>query len=73
MKQRLWQEPDIHKIVFRMDATTHEQYGEKMEGVEWNYKKIKCLSSQTLFDDKGFCYGFNRKSSDRFTFQELIS
>jgi hypothetical protein len=31
MKQRIWQEPQLHKIVFRMDATTHEQYGEKME------------------------------------------
>jgi hypothetical protein len=62
MKERLWQQPKLHKIVFRMDATTHEQYGEKMEGVEWNYKKIKCLSSQTLFDDKGFCYGFNLRA-----------
>lgn len=62
MKQRLWLEPKLHKIVFRMDATTHEQYGNKMEGVEWNYKKIKGLSSQMLFDDKGFCYGFNLRA-----------
>jgi hypothetical protein len=62
LKQRLWLEPKLHKIVFRMDATTHEQYGEKMEGVEYNYKNIKCLSSQTLFDDKGFCYGFNLRA-----------
>lgn len=41
-----------------MDGTLHEQFGEKMEGVEWNYKKFKGLSSQNLFDDKGFCYGF---------------
>jgi len=59
MKQRLWLEPKMHKIVFRIDATTHEQFAEKMEGVEWNYKKIKCLSSQTMFDNKGLCYGFN--------------
>jgi len=62
MRQRLWLEPKLHKIVFRLDATTHEQYGNKMEGVEWNYKKIKCLSSQMLFDDKGFCYGFNLRA-----------
>jgi hypothetical protein len=62
MKQRLWQEPKLHKIVFRMDATTHEQYGNKMKGVEWNYKNMKCLSSQTIFDDKGFCYGFNLRA-----------
>lgn len=59
MKQRLWLEPKMHKIVFRIDATTHEQFGKKMEGVEWCYKKINCLSSQTMFDDKGLCYGFN--------------
>lgn len=33
-----------------------------MEGVEWNYKKIKGLSSQMFFDDKGFCYGFNLRA-----------
>jgi len=59
MKQRLWLEPKMHKIVFRIDATTHAQFGKKMEGVEWSYKKINCLSSQTIFDDKGLCYGFN--------------
>lgn len=59
MKQRLWHEPNMHKIVFRIDATTHEQFAKKMEGVEWCYKKINCLSSQTMFDDRGFCYGFS--------------
>ena len=62
MRQRLWLEPKLHKIVFRLDATTHEQFANKMEGVEWNYKRIKCLSSQMLFDDKGFCYGFNLRA-----------
>ncbi|HXH73544.1 MAG TPA: transposase [Bacteriovoracaceae bacterium] len=57
----------MHKIVFRIDATTHEQFAEKMEGVEWNYKKIKCLSSQTLFDDAGFCYGFNLREGATHT------
>ena len=64
MRQRLWLEPKLHKIVFRMDATTHEQYANKMEGVEWNYKKIKCLSSQMLFDDKGLCHGFNLRAGE---------
>lgn len=57
-KMRLWLQPDLYKIVFKMDGTLHEQYGEKMEGVEWNYKNFKGLSSQNLFDDKGLCYGF---------------
>lgn len=57
-KMRLWLQPNVYKIVFRMDGTLHQQYGEKMEGVEWNYKKFRSLSSQNLFDDKGLCYGF---------------
>jgi hypothetical protein len=57
-KMRCWLQPNLYKIVFRMDGTLHEQYGEKMEGVEWNYKKFRGLSSQNLFDDKGLCYGF---------------
>jgi hypothetical protein len=58
LKMRFWLEPKLYKIVFRMDGTLHEQYGEKMEGVEWNYKNFRSLSSQNLFDDKGLCYGF---------------
>jgi hypothetical protein len=62
LKIRLWLDPKLYKIEFRMDGTLHEQYGEKMEGVEWNYKKFRSLSSQNLFDDKGLCYGFNLRS-----------
>lgn len=58
LRMRLWLEPKLYKIEFRMDGTLHEQYGEKMEGVEWNYKNFRSLSSQNLFDDKGLCYGF---------------
>lgn len=61
-KIRLWLDPKLYKIEFRMDGTLHEQFGEKMEGVEWNYKKFRSLSSQNLFDDKGLCYGFNLRS-----------
>jgi len=59
---RIWLQPNLHKIVFRMDGTLHEQYGEKMEEVEWNYKKFRSLSSQNLFDDKGLCYGFSLRN-----------
>jgi len=59
---RIWLQPNLHKIVFRMDGTFHEQYGEKMEGVEWHYKKFRSLSSQNLFDDKGLCYGFSLRN-----------
>jgi hypothetical protein len=57
-KMRLCLQPNLYKIIFKMDGTLHEQFGKKMEGVEWNYKKLRSLSSQNLFDDKGLCYGF---------------
>jgi len=47
------------KIIITMDATPHEQYGQYMEGVEWDYKSRWCLSSQNAFDERGFCYGWN--------------
>lgn len=58
LRMRLWLNPSLYKIVFKMDGTIHEQFGKKMEGVEFSYRKINGLSSQNLFDDKGFCYGF---------------
>jgi hypothetical protein len=57
-KMRLWLEPQVYKIVFKMDGTIHEQFGKKMEGVEWSYRNVNGLSSQNLFDEKGLCYGF---------------
>lgn len=57
-KLRLWLEPNLYKIVWKMDVTIHQQHGEKMEGVEFSYRQFKGLSSQNLFDDKGLCYGF---------------
>lgn len=56
-KMRLWLQPNLYKIVFKMDATIHQQYG-KQEGVEFSYQQVNGLSSQNLFDDKGLCYGF---------------
>ena len=58
LKLRLWLQPNLYKIIFKMDGTIHQQYGKKMEGVEFSYRQVNGLSSQNLFDDKGFCYGF---------------
>jgi hypothetical protein len=57
-KFRLWLQPNLYKIIWKMDVTIHQQYGEKMEGVEFSYRQVNGLSSQNLFDDKGLCYGF---------------
>jgi hypothetical protein len=57
-RMRLWLQPNLYKIIWKMDVTIHQQYGEKMEGVEFSYRQVNGLSSQNLFDDKGLCYGF---------------
>jgi len=51
------------RIIITMDATGHEQYGRKMEGVEFDgHKKQLGLSSQNAFDQYGFCYGWELRS-----------
>jgi hypothetical protein len=40
-----------------IDSTSHEQSGEKMEGLAWNYEGKWCLDSQVIFDELGFNYG----------------
>lgn len=40
-----------------IDSTPHEQTGEKMEGLAWNYQNKWCLDSQVIFDELGLNYG----------------
>jgi hypothetical protein len=65
--------PDAHKPSaaphLSIDTTSHEQRGEKMEGVAWNYGGKWCLDSQVIFDELGLSYGMqlrpgNTKSGD---------
>ena len=49
---RLSLTPDLNKITFIMDASDHQQYGLKTEGVTFGHKKIRCVSSQMIFDEK---------------------
>lgn len=67
LKMRLWLEPNLYKIVFRMDSSDHEQYGWKMEGVDYGYRKVRCLNSQNIFDDKGLCYGFDIRKGNTYS------
>lgn len=67
LKMRLWLEPNLYKIVFRMDSSDHEQYGWKMEGVDYGYRKVRCLNSQNIFDDKGLCYGFDLRKGNTYS------
>lgn len=41
------------------DSTDHVQNGNKMEGLEWNYKNHWCLDSQVVFNHMGLCHGFD--------------
>lgn len=53
--------PDEHKpkfVCLDIDSTDHPQSGNKIEGVAWNYKHNWCLDSQVIFDQMGFCHGF---------------
>lgn len=54
----------VHKIILTMDSSDHEQYGVKSEGVDFGYRKFRCLNSQNIFDDKGLCYGFKLRKGN---------
>ncbi|MBT4792582.1 MAG: IS1380 family transposase [Halobacteriovoraceae bacterium] len=47
------------KFILSMDATPHEHYSKKMEGMSWNYKNMWCLDSQNAYDQFGFSYLFD--------------
>ena len=55
---------NLNKMTFVMDASDHQQYGLKIEGVTFGYKKFRCVSSQMIFDEKGLCYGFKLRSGN---------
>lgn len=67
LKMRLWLDPTLYKITFRMDSSDHEQHGWKMEGVDYGYRKVRCLNSQNIFDDKGLCYGFDLRKGNTYS------
>jgi hypothetical protein len=60
----------MHKIIFSMDSSDHQQYGVKSEGVAFGYRKFLCLNSQNMFDDKGFCYGFKLRKGNTYSSED---
>ncbi|NOT78120.1 MAG: hypothetical protein HOP07_03850 [Bacteriovoracaceae bacterium] len=70
LKIRKILEPNVYKIIFAMDSSDHQQYGVKSEGVDFGYKKLRCLNSQNIFDDKGICYGFKLRKGNTGKFQD---
>lgn len=47
-----------------VDSTDHPQSGNKIEGVNWNYKNHWCLDSQVAYDQMGFCHGFQLREGN---------
>lgn len=44
------------RFILDLDSTLHVQYGRKMEGVEFCYKKFRALDSILAFDELGLQY-----------------
>lgn len=44
-------------LIIDMDSTYHEHFGEKIEGVAWNYKNVWSIETQVAFSNLGFCHG----------------
>jgi hypothetical protein len=62
-KQLIEVQPEEHKPkefpTIDIDSTQHEQQGEKMEGLAWNYDNIWGLYSEVAFDELGLCHGLD--------------
>jgi Transposase DDE domain group 1 len=44
-------------LTIDIDSTDHIHYGEKIEGLAYNYKGHWCLDTQVAFNSYGFCHG----------------
>jgi hypothetical protein len=60
--------PEAHKPAsaphLSIDATSHEQCGQKMEGLAWNYDNKWCLDSQVVFDELGLNFGMQLRAGN---------
>ena len=48
-------------LLIDMDSTYHEHFGEKIEGVAWNYKNEWSIETQVSFNSLGFCHGLQMR------------
>jgi hypothetical protein len=58
---------DNTDFILDIDSTSHQQYGEKMEGVGFNFAGIKCLDSLQAFDQFGFQYWMETREGGTFS------
>lgn len=54
----------IEDLILDMDSTYHEHFGEKIEGVAWNYKNEWSLETQVAFNSLGFCHSVLLRSGN---------
>jgi hypothetical protein len=47
-----------------IDSTYHQQYGDQIEGVNWNYKREWSLETQIAFNQMGLCHGVQLRSGN---------
>ena len=64
LQDKLPEEYKPETICLDIDSTDHVQSSNKMEGLGWNYKKNYCLDSQVVFNQLGFCHGFDLRSGN---------
>jgi hypothetical protein len=59
--------PNASDFILDIDSFSSEQSGEKIEGVEFNYKNEWCLDSLAAFDQFGFQYWLDVRPGATFT------
>ncbi|MCB0309507.1 MAG: IS1380 family transposase [Bdellovibrionales bacterium] len=64
LQESLPEEFKPNEACLDIDSTDHPQSGNNMEGLAWNYKNHWCLDSQVVFDQMGFCRGFDLREGN---------
>lgn len=60
-------QPNTGRFILDLDSSLHEQYGRKMEGVEFCYKKFRALDSIMAFDELGLPYWHDVRPGSTYT------
>ena len=60
-------DPHMGRFILDLDSSLHQQYGKKMEGVEFCYKKFKALDSIMAFDELGLPYWHEVRPGSTYT------
>jgi len=67
LKLRKASHPQSKEFILDIDSTPHKQYGQKMEGLAYNYKNLWCLDSIQAFDQFGYQYWMQVRPGNTYT------